>query len=113
MAVCDAPAGAYEFYGHVRFEDGHRWGSRSGEDERLARNYPGNTHGGMLILNGNEYIFYHRQTNQHSYSRQACAEKLTRRPDGGFLQAEVTSCVLNDVPLRGVGEYEARFACNL
>ena len=32
-------------------------------DEAHARNYLGNTHGGMAELNGQWYIFYHRQTN--------------------------------------------------
>ncbi|MBR1722485.1 MAG: hypothetical protein IJ727_08430, partial [Treponema sp.] len=41
------------------------------------------------------------------------AEKLTRTEDGKFLQAEVTSCGLNDGPLRGIGKYPARIACNL
>ena len=82
-------------------------------DESHALNYLGNTHGGMAELNGSWYIFYHRQTNLHSYSRQACAERLERTPDGGFLQAEVTSCGLNGGPLRGTGRYEARIACNL
>ena len=82
-------------------------------DERHALNYLGNTHGGMVELNGDWYIFYHRQTNQHSYSRQACAERLVRTPEGGFKQAEVTSCGLNGGPLRGKGEYPARIACNL
>ena len=67
----------------------------------------------MVELNGDWYIFYHRQTNQHSYSRQACAERLERTPDGGFKQAEVTSCGLNGGPLKGEGEYPARIACNL
>ena len=31
VAVCDEPAGRYEFYGHVRFPDGHAWGTRSKE----------------------------------------------------------------------------------
>ena len=82
-------------------------------DENMATNYLGNTHGGMVELNGQWYIFYHRQTNQHSYSRQACAEPLVRMVDGGFRQSEVTSCGLNGGPLKGVGEYEARIACNL
>lgn len=82
-------------------------------DETHAVNYLGNTHGGMANLNGRWYIFYHRQTNQHSYSRQACAEPLERTADGGFRQAEVTSCGLNGGPLKGRGEYEARIACNL
>ena len=83
------------------------------EDERQAKNYLGNTHGGLLNIGDDWYIFYHRQTNRHSYSRQACAEKLERNPDGSFRQAEVTSCGLNGGPLRGLGRYEARIACNL
>ena len=31
VAVCDTPAGAYQFYGKVHFPDGHVWGKRSGE----------------------------------------------------------------------------------
>ena len=81
--------------------------------EKHAANYLGNTHGGLLKLEDNWYVFYHRQTNRHSYSRQACAEKLRRNENGAFLQAEVTSCGLNDGPLKGKGRYEARIACNL
>ena len=76
-------------------------------------NYTGNTHGGMVELNGQWYIFYHRQTNKIKCSRQACAEKLTILPDGTIPQAETTSCGLNDGPLTGKGHYEARIACNL
>ena len=81
--------------------------------EKHAANYLGNTHGGLLKLEDKWYVFYHRQTNRHSYSRQACAEKLRRNENGAFLQAEVTSCGLNDGPLKGKGRYEARIACNL
>ena len=76
-------------------------------------NYTGNTHGGMAEVNGQWYIFYHRQTNQTKCSRQACAEKLTILPDGSIPQAEVTSSGLNGGPLMGKGCYEARIACNL
>lgn len=82
-------------------------------EEKQGLNYLGNTHGGLLNIGRYWYIFYHRQTNRHSYSRQACAERLERTPDGGFKQAEVTSCGLNGGPLRGKGRYEARIACNL
>ncbi len=78
-----------------------------------ARNYIGNNHGGMLRLDDQYYIFYHRQTNQNSYSRQTCAEPLRRSENGDFLQAELTSCGLNGGPLRGEGIYEARIACCL
>lgn len=82
-------------------------------EEKDGLNYLGNTHGGMLNIGDDWYIFYHRQTNRHSYSRQACAEKLVRTGEGQFLQAEVTSCGLNRGPLKGRGTYEARIACNL
>ena len=84
-----------------------------GMSEKEAKNYIGNTHGGMLRIKDQYYIFYHRQTNRNSYSRQACAEKLERDEKGDFIQAEMTSCGLNDGPLKGEGVYEARIACNL
>ena len=82
-------------------------------DERKAVNYLGNTHGGIEKIGEDWYVFYHRQTNRHSYSRQGCAERLTRTPEGGFRQAEVTSCGLNGGPLEGLGRYPARIACQL
>ncbi len=110
-ATSDRPDGGFTFGGTLvsigdLFLDGN-------EDEKKGTNYLGNTHGGLLHLGEDWYIFYHRQTNRHSYSRQACAEKLVQNPDGSFRQAEVTSCGLNGGPLRGTGQYEARIACNL
>ena len=110
-AVSDRPDGGFTFGGTLvsqgdLFLDGN-------EDERKGLNYLGNTHGGLLNIGEDWYIFYHRQTNRHSYSRQACAEKLVRSPDGSFRQAELTSCGLNGGPLRGIGRYPAYIACNL
>ena len=110
-AVSDRPDGVFR-YGGTLVDQGDLY-LNGNSDEAHALNYLGNTHGGMVRLNGDWYIFYHRQTNQHSYSRQACAEKLKRTENGGFRQAEVTSCGLNGGPLKGVGEYPARIACNL
>ena len=78
-----------------------------------ALNYTGNTHGGMVKLGDQWYIFYHRQTNKQCCARQGCAEPITVRPDGSIPQAEVTSCGLNGGPLVGEGTYEARIACHL
>lgn len=75
--------------------------------------YGANNHGSMVEINGQWYIFYHRQTNGTWYSRQGCAEKLTILPDGSIRQAEITSCGLNDGPLEGRGEYPAYLACHL
>ena len=110
-AVSDRPDGGFR-YGGTLVDQGDLY-MEGRTDEAHARNYLGNTHGGMVELNGQWYIFYHRQTNQHSYSRQACAEPLERTADGGFKQAQVTSCGLNDGPLEGKGCYPARIACNL
>ena len=83
-------------------------------DEGLGKktNYYGNNHGSILSLNGKYYIFYHRQTNKNSFSRQMCAEELDF--DGfHFKQAEMTSCGLNGGPLIGKERYKAAIACNL
>jgi len=77
------------------------------------KNYLGNTHGGMVEINGQWYIFYHRQTNKQKCARQGCAEKIYIKEDGSIDQVEVTSCGLNEGPLNGTGTYEARIACNL
>lgn len=109
-ATAKSPTGPFT-YGGVLVDIGDC--GLEGRTEQNARNYMGNTHGGLLRLGDKWYIFYHRQTNRHSYSRQACAEELRRSPDGSFAQAELTSCGLNGGPLRGTGRYEARIACNL
>ena len=110
-AMSDRPDGGFT-YGGVLVDLGDLY-MNGNTDEQHANNYLGNTHGGLLNIGDDWYIFYHRQTNRSSYARQACAEKLKRTADGGFLQAEVTSCGLNGGPLCGKGTYEARIACNL
>ena len=83
---------------------------RKGED-RL--NMTANNHGSLECVNGQWYIFYHRQTHNSTYSRQACAEKVTIKEDGSIDQAECTSCGLNDGPLKAEGTYPAACACNI
>ena len=110
-AVSDSPTEGFVYKGTLISNADIFSGENMSEKE--ARNYIGNNHGGMLQIKNQYYIFYHRQTNQNSYSRQACAEKLIRDKNGDFLQAEMTSCGLNKGPLKGEGRYEARIACNL
>lgn len=83
-----------------------------GRTEKDAVNYYGNTHGSVVELNGQWYVFYHRHTNGNQFSRQGCAEALKRRPDGGFCQAELTSGGLGGI-LPGRGVWPAGMACNL
>lgn len=105
-AVGDKPLGTFS-YGGVLVSIGDL-----GLSDRPV-NYLGNTHGSIEYINGNYYVFYHRQTNRHCHSRQACAEPIRLLPDGRFAQAEITSCGLNGGPLAGRRKYEARIACNL
>ena len=75
--------------------------------------YGGNNHGSMVQIGEKWYIFYHRQTNGTSFSRQAMAQEIQILPDGSIPQVEMTSCGLNGGPLVGKGTYPAHIACNL
>ncbi|MCQ2519466.1 MAG: family 43 glycosylhydrolase [Lachnospiraceae bacterium] len=106
-AVADTPLGEYRFGGVLVSNSDI---GVNGNTE--AMNYRGNTHGSVAFVNGKWYVFYHRQTNRHFFSRQACAEEICF--DGEkFYQAEMTSCGLNGGPLCDMGTYEARIACHL
>lgn len=106
-AVADTPLGEYH-YGGVLVSNA----DIGFEGNTEAMNYRGNTHGSVALVNGKWYVFYHRQTNRHFFSRQACAEEIVF--DGeAFHQAGVTSCGLNGGPLKDEGVYEARIACHL
>ena len=105
-AIGDSPLGEFK-YGGTLVSIG---------DVGLAKypmNYLGNTHGSLIKIKDEYYVFYHRQTNRHCHSRQACAERIIRNPDGTFKQAEITSCGLNGGPLKGEGTYPAYIACHL
>lgn len=75
--------------------------------------YYGNNHGSLVEINGHYYIFGHRHTNKHQYSRQGVAEEIFMNKDGTFNQAEMTSCGLNGRPLKAQGTYPAYIACVL
>lgn len=84
-----------------------------GRDTQHKLNMTGTTHGSIIEINGQWYVFYHRLTHKSDYSRQACAEKIRILEDGSIPQAEMTSCGLNDGPLSAEGIYPAVIACNL
>ncbi len=75
--------------------------------------YGANNHGGFELINGKYYIFYHRHTNGHWFSRQGCAEEMTFNADGSIPQVTMTSCGLNGGPLNDYDEYSAHIACNM
>lgn len=75
--------------------------------------YPmGNSHGGMVCVKGQWYIFDHRRTGETT-NRQPVAERIEIKEDGSISMVESTSCGLNEGPLRGIGTYPAYIACCL
>ncbi|MCD7918411.1 MAG: family 43 glycosylhydrolase [Clostridiales bacterium] len=98
-------------YGGVLISNGDIGYQGRSAEERLATT--GNNHGSLVAVNGQWYIFYHRQTHKTSFSRQGCAEPVTILPDGSIPQVEMTSCGLNGGPLAGEGVYPASICCNL
>lgn len=111
-ATSDNPVSGFKFGGTlVSIGDVGLRGIKGVKD---AANFTGNTHGSIVRDNkGRYYVFYHRHSNAHCFSRQACAERIAIEPDGSIKQVEVTSCGLNGGPLVGRGKYSAAIACNL
>lgn len=110
-ATSESPMGPFEYGGTIVSNGDIGLGEH--DSPKHASNYTGNTHGGILSVDDKHYIFYHRQTNRHCFSRQGCAERIFIGEDGTIAQVEMTSSGLNDGLLLGKGEYEARIACNL
>lgn len=85
----------------------------NGIDDEHRMNMTGTTHGSIIEINGQWYVFYHRLTHKSDYSRQACAEKIYISDDGSIEQVEITSCGLNKGSLRAEGRYPAVIACHI
>ena len=114
--------GGLHYYISDRPDGGYRYGGRIHSTSDVGINghsvenpaYPnGNTHGSLIEIQGNYYIFDHRLTNHSSYCRQGVAEQVWIEEDGRILQVEATSCGLNRGPLLGIGSYPAYIACTL
>ena len=109
-AVSDRPDEGYTYGGVVVDNADIFEGDPNRQEGVMAQ---GNNHGGIEEANGQWYVFYHRQTDRGSFSRQACAEKIFFDSQGRIRQAEITSCGLNDGPLAGEGVYPANICCHL
>jgi len=108
-AVSDRPDGGFTYGGVI--VSNNDWGISTYKPAMKPMCYGGNNHGSIVEIAGQWYIFYHRQTNGHQFSRQGCIEKIAFLPDGSIPQVEITSCC--GTPLRGEGEYPAYLACHL
>lgn len=108
-AVSDKPDRDFVFGGTIVSNGDIGFEGRKAED-RL--NMTGTTHGSIVEINGQWYVFYHRLTHKSDYSRQACAEKITILPDGTIPQVPITSCGLGKA-LLAQGTYPAVIACHI
>ena len=109
-AVSDKPYGCFKYCGPVVSNGDIGYGGRT---EEQARNYWGNVHGAVEYVNGEYYVFYHRQTNKNEQTRQGCAERVRMTDDGLFSMTEMTTQGLSGGPLPDSGEYPAYAACSL
>ena len=109
-AVSDSPDRDFEFRGTI-VSNGDVGINGITDENRM--NMTGTTHGSIIEINGQWYVFYHRLTHKSDYSRQACAERITIAPDGTIKQVEMTSCGLNGGALIGRGAYPAIIASSI
>jgi len=109
-AVSEYPDRGFRYGGTIVSNGDIGYEGRKPED-RL--NLTGTTHGSIECIRGQWYVFYHRLSHKSDYSRQACAEKIQFDKNGHIHQTEVTSCGLNNGPLKGNGVYPAVICCNL
>lgn len=110
-ATSERPDGPYTYGGPI-VSNGNI--GLDGRTQRTDSCFPiGNTHGGIELVNGQWYVFYHRHTNRHAYSRQAMAEPFEIAADGSIAQVPMTSRGLNGAPLAGRGTYGAWIGCHL
>ena len=110
-AVSDRPNGGFTYGGVIVSNNDVGIDTYKPASKPMA--YGGNNHGSMVEILGQWYIFYHRQSNGHNFSRQGCVEKIYFTEDGAIPQAEITSCGGRATPLNGCGEYPTYIACHL
>lgn len=94
-AYGDNPLGPFTYGGTL--VDGRARGIDEDGDTIPTASPYGNTHGGLVEINGKWWIFYHRQTGRNEYSRQAMVapvEIQVEKGKGGkvtITEAEITS----------------------
>lgn len=106
--MAKTPEGPFEYKGVIVSN-----GDLGYQGNKLAVNYTGNNHGGLVEIGEEVYIFWHRQTHGTGFSRQGCADKVQIAKDGTIAQIEITSCGLNGGPLPAKNTYQSYIACHL
>lgn len=111
-AMCYAtskdPLGPFEYKGTLV-----SLGNANYKSQTLPTDYVGNTHGGMVEINGVWYTVYHRQTGNRAPGRQACATALVKDENGKFQHAEYTSLGFSQDSVPAYYTWPAYMACYL
>ncbi len=109
-AVSKRPMEGFTFGGVIISNGDVGYQGRREEDKLMS---VGNNHGGLVEVNGQWYIFYHRHTFLNQYNRQGCAEPVYFDKAGRIPQVTVTMSGMNGGPLSGDASYQAVYCCNL
>ena len=109
-AVSNRPMEGFTFGGVIVSNGDVGYQGRREEDKLMS---VGNNHGGLVEVNGQWYMFYHRHTSLNQYNRQGCAERVYFREDGSIPQVTITTSGMNPGPLSGDASYPAVYCCNL
>lgn len=109
-AVSDHPTDGFRFGGVIVSNGDVGFGGRKEEDKVMS---VGNNHGGLVEIEGQWYIFYHRHTFLNQYNRQGCAERVYFDEEGKIPQVSITTSGMNPTPLSGKASYPAVYCCNL
>ncbi len=110
-AVSDHPMSDFTFGGVIVSNGDVGYRNRL-EADKL--NSVGNNHGGLVCVNDQWYIFYHRHTGLTQYNRQACAEPVYFDQNGHIPQVTITTSGINKKPLEVSGKtLNASYCCNL
>ena len=81
-AYSDYPLGPFNYGGTII--DGRARGTDEQGRAIPTANPTGNTHGSICEINGQWYVFYHRQTGVNEYSRQAMVAPITVKVTEGL-----------------------------
>lgn len=109
-AISDRPMEGFEFGGVIVSNGDVGYNGRKEEDKLMS---VGNNHGGLVEINGQWYMFYHRHTFLNQYNRQGCAEKVYFDENGQIPQVTITTSGMNPGALSGDASYPAVYCCNL
>jgi len=110
-AYSDSPLGPFTYGGTII--DG-RAREKDEQGNVIASATPdGNTHGSICEINGQWYVFYHRQTGTNEYARQAMVAPITVKVEegaGGKVEISEGEYNSNGFALEGLNPFERHSA---